>query len=200
MNFWRLSALTGLGLLVLTTTPAHAQAWIGQIAGDMAARQAAAQREAACRNGTPATPKEQAHALTTSEAALAAYAQLGPQSSPKALGKIFALKQPGLSWKDETGPAGIPEFLTRLDGRRATLERIAFVVAGDATTARGIWKASWADAPDRTVWYAVDLVGSPGRNMWGGGDYRIWHFSQFSGSEAPPAPAAYCHYDPDQAW
>jgi hypothetical protein len=191
-------AVMAIGIVL--AAPAQGQAWIGQMAADMASRQAAAAREEACRKGEPATPKEQTHALATSEAAMAAYLQLGPKSKPADLRKVFALKQEGLSWKDESGPASVPGFLARLDGSRPTLERTAFVVAGDASSARGIWKATWSDQPGRTAWYAVDLVGSPSGNIWGGGSYRIWHFTVFTGAEPPPPPAAYCHYDPDQAW
>lgn len=195
----RLLAAALLGSAV-TATPAAAQAWIGQMVGNMMAQQAAAAAEAACKAGTPASDKVQAFALSSSEAAMAAYTALGPASKPVDLKKVFALKDKDLSWKDEGGKQPIPAFLSRLDGKRVTLSRVAFVVAGDGTTARGIWKVAVPDQPDLNRWYAVDLKGSPGPSMWGGGAWRIWHFAQFSGAEAPPAPAAYCHWDPDQAW
>lgn len=187
--------------LAASSAPAFGQAWIGQVVGQMAAQQAAAAQEAACRQGTPASDKTQAWALSSSEEAMAAYLQLSPSSKPSALGKVFALKREDASWK---GPDGTKVPLTqvsaRLEGPKPKLERTAFVVAGDGTSARGIWKATWAEQPDRVAWYAVDLVGGPGKSMWGGGGYRIWHFTHFEGGEAPAAPAAYCHYDPDQAW
>ncbi|MEI6484998.1 MAG: hypothetical protein WCO11_01895 [Sphingomonadales bacterium] len=184
----------------MIAAPAAAQAWIGTMVGNMIAQQQAAAAEAACKAGTPAAEKVQAFALASSEAAMAGYAALTPASKPTGLKTIFALKDKDVSWKDEGGPAPIPAFLAKLPASPASLTRVAFVVAGDGTTARGIWKVAVPGQPDANRWYAVDLKGAPGRNMWGGGEWRIWHFAQFSGAEPPPAPAAYCHWDPDQAW
>lgn len=186
--------------LVVYAGPAMGQAWIGQVVGQMAAQQAEAAREAACRQGVSAPEKTQAWALSSSEAAMESYLQLGPNSKSSALGKVFAIKRQDVSWKGPDGAVVISQVPARLGNTTPRIDRVAFVVAGDGTSARGIWKATWADQPDRHAWFAVDFVGSPGKNMWGGGSYRIWHFTQFEGGEQPAAPAAYCHYDPDQAW
>ena len=188
-------------VLAASSGTAWGQAWIGQVVGQMAAQQAAAQQEAACRQGVPASEKTQAWALSSSEEGMAAYLQLGPTSKSAARGKAFAIKRADASWKGPDGTAvPLVQVPARLEGTKPQLERTAFVVAGDGTSARGIWKATWADQPGRIAWFAVDLVGSPGKSMWGGGGYRIWHFTHFEGGEPPAAPAAYCHYDPDQAW
>lgn len=186
--------------LFVDAGPAAAQAWIGAMVGEMAARQAEAQREEACRKGVPASEKVQAWALSTSDAAMAAYSQLSPKSKPSSLGKVFAMSKPDVRWKGHDGVVPINEVPARLGAISPALERTAFVVAGDGTSARGIWKATWSDQPGRVAWFAVDLVGNAGGTIWGGGGYRIWHFTQFEGGDSPAAPAAYCHYDPDQAW
>jgi len=186
--------------LVALPASVSAQIWIGQVVGQMAASQRQAALEQACRAGTPASPKNIAWATTSSQAAMDAYVTLTPKSGDGQLRKAFAMNKADVSWKGPDG-ASVPvtQLASHLENAEPKLKPIAFVVGGDAATARGIWEARWPEQSDRVAYYAVDFAGGP-KNMWGGGAFHIWHFTVFPGDKQPATPAAYCHYDPDQAW
>ena len=177
----------------------HAQAWIGTMVGNMVAQQREAQMEAACRAGTPASDKNIAWATTSSEAAMANYLTLDTKSGDSQLRKVFAINKADASWKGPEGSVALADLPKHLDGAKPSLTKMSFVVAGDATSARGVWQANWPDNPDRHAWYAVDFTGQP-QTMWGSGKFRVWHMTVFAGDKQPNPPAAYCHFDPDQAW
>lgn len=179
---------------------ASAQIWLGQVVGQMVASQREAQLEQACRAGAPASAKDAAWALSSSEAAMLGYLALTPKSGDGELRKVFAMKKTDLSWRGSDGVAvPIKQLSSHLERARPKLYPITFIVGGDALTARGTWEARWSGQPDRSEYYAVDFAGGL-KNMWGGGTFRIWHFTVFPSDKRPATPAAYCHFDPDQAW
>jgi hypothetical protein len=109
------------------------------------------------------------------------------------------MKKSDLSWKAPDGTVAVTQLGARLDEPTPALKQIAFVVGGDGASARGVWEASWADQPGKTAYYAVDFAGGY-PDIWGGGVFRIWHLTIFPGDQQPAVPAAYCHWDKDQAW
>ena len=177
---------------------AAAQAWIGQMAGEMAARDAAIAREKACRAGQPAAPNEVTNATTKADALMGSYFALTSTSNGGAVGKVFDMKTTTTTWKSPEGAVAVTALGARLDAPTPKLTPVAFVVGGDAMTARGIWSASEADGGPVTAVYAVDFMAEP--NLLYGFSWRIWHMTVLAGGAAPTVPGAYCHYDPDQAW
>lgn len=155
--------------------------------------------EKACRAGTPASTKTIEWATSSSDIAMKAYLALTSKSGDGAFRKVFAMKKPDVSWKAPDGVVPVTQLGQRLDQPKPTLKQIAFVVAGDGMTARGIWAASWDEQPSKTAYYAVDFSGGH-NDIWGGGGFHIWHLTILPGDREPVLPAAYCHYDPDQAW
>jgi hypothetical protein len=185
-----------LAACVALTAPAtaSAQAWIGQMAGEMVAQQRAAAAEAACQSGTPAAAKDIDRANADSATLLAAYLDLGSGAKSGALKKVFNLKEPTAGYADVNGAAKFDALGARLDEPAPALNRLSFIVGGDAMTARGVWEAK---AGDQVVgYYAIDFqqVG-----IWGP-SWRIWHVTLFPADRQPTAAGAYCHYDASTAW
>jgi len=196
----RVIVVVGLAAaMVGNANTVRAQAWIGSIVGNMVAREREAAEETACRAGTPSSDKVVNYARRSGQEALDAYQSLSTKSPASVMRRAFALKKPDVSWKDVNGTVPVTQLGARLDEPKPFLTPTSFVVAGDGLSARGIWKASWAEQPGRTEWYAVDFTGGPHTNL-NAGTFRIWHLAIFPGDRQPETPAAYCHYDPDQAW
>jgi hypothetical protein len=177
---------------------AVAQAWIGQIVGNMAAQAEQARKEAACRAGTPASDKTIAQARAASGSLLEKYFSLSSRSRQSDLKKVFALNDADTSWKDENGIVPVTGLGSRLDEQTPTLAMTSFVVGGDGATARGIWEAHYSDPSLAHRFYAVDFTGGSGG--WFGGGWKIWHLTIAPQDRPPSAPAAFCHFDKDQAW
>lgn len=137
------AVLAGVGYM----PSASAQAWIGQIAGDMVGQAIAAQREQACMIGTPMSDSEVAEARAPALAVMPAYF-----ASAGADGRIsthFNLDKRA-RWIDGEASVGMAE----LDRQRDPFARtglsldpapIAFVRAGDGSSALGQWTVR--DAP-----------------------------------------------------
>ena len=184
-----------LGLaLVAAPGASHAQAWIGQVVGDMAARQAEAAREQACRSGTPAPEPVRAHADRQTTALMTAYFDLSSRSRARDIDRVFARNQS--TWMSVDGSIHVTSLGERLDIPTPTLTRRAFVVAGDEMTARGVWSA--VDEAGANSFYAVDFTSTPG--FFSGATWRIKAMTIFPGDQQPENPGVYCHYDPEQAW
>lgn len=135
---------TGLAVALAwagSAPPASAQAWIGQIVGDMMAQGAAAQREAACMTGTAMPPEEVTEARTPALAVIQAY-----YASAGGDGRIsphFNLDK-RTRWINGEAGAGMAE----LDRQRDPFARgglaldpapLGFVRAGDGASAMGQW-------------------------------------------------------------
>ena len=184
-----------LGAAMALPAPAVAQIWIGQIAGEMAGQAAAAAREQACRAGKPASDRRIAEATAGTAVTMQAYFALTSRAKAGDLKHVFAMKEADLSWKGPEGPVAVASLRVRLDTPVPALKPVNFVVGGDGETARGVWQASYPDRPGE--YYAVDFIGPS--SMWSSG-WHIWHMTVIAGDQPPAAPAAYCHYDKDQAW
>jgi len=156
-----------------------------------------AQQEEACRKGAPATPKTIAWATSTSNTSLDAYMALTVQSDEKAFRKVFAMKEKDVSWKDADGALPVMQIGPKLAMSKPVLTPIAFVVAGDGMSARGVWKASWKTTSD--TYYAIDFSGTP-KMILGGNPFRVWHMTIFNGETPPSLPVAYCHYSTVNPW
>ncbi|MDQ0465587.1 hypothetical protein QO010_003376 [Caulobacter ginsengisoli] len=181
---------------VVATAPvsASAQAWIGQVVGEMAAQQAAAAAEAACQAGTPPAAKDIERANADSATLLTAYFDLKSGAKSGALKKVFTFKEPTAGYVDVNGPVKFDALGARLDEPTPTLNRLSFIVGGDALSARGVWEARSGD--QIVGYYAIDFqqVG-----IWGP-SWRIWHVTLFPADQPPAATGAYCHYYQSTPW
>jgi hypothetical protein len=177
-------------LLVAGSGPAAAQAWIGQMVGEMAAQQAAAQRELECRKGAPADPSDVKAGNRRADKVMEAYFALTSKSTKKDIQKLFAMDQKDVSWKNENGKVPLDQLGALLDEASPTHARILSVVAGDILTTRAIW--SVGEGAD-IVYYGVDIM----NGNWLS-DSKIWHVSV--SKTQPDTPPAYCHFDSEQSY
>ncbi|WP_447727971.1 hypothetical protein [Sphingomonas koreensis] len=145
MQFNRLQA-AGVAVILAWagyTPTASAQAWIGQIVGNMMAQQAAAQQEEACMTGTPMPPEEVTEARTPALAVMRAY-----YASAGADGRIsphFNLDK-RTRWIDGEAGVGMAEIDRQRDrfahgGLSLDPVPLGFVRAGDGASALGQWVA-----------------------------------------------------------
>lgn len=177
---------------------ASAQAWIGAMAGEMAAQEAAAAREKACLAGAPPPPKDVTKITAKIEQRMASYFALDSKSKPADIARVFDMKAKGVSFRDADGTVSPAELGARLDAPTPQLALSSVVVAGDLTTARAIWTTAPTDGSPPLA-YAADFTGSID-SWFGASGWRIWHLVALPADQAPPAPGAYCHFDPEQAF
>ncbi|MFI4975110.1 MAG: hypothetical protein ACHP84_11275 [Caulobacterales bacterium] len=176
--------------------PARAQAYIGVIAGQIAAQEEAAREEAACRAGMPATPKAVVAVTARMDRVMSAYFALTAKSDARALAKVFAMKSQNLRWKDDSGSVPVDQLGERLAAPAAAPVRTSVAVGGDAASGRELWTVTPAGANAAPVVYAVDFTTEDGHMFDYALGIRILHIALMPASEAPPAPGAFCHLDP----
>jgi len=179
-------------LVVAGLTPASAQAWIGQIVGEMAAEQAAAQREAECLKGRPADPDDVKAANRRADGVMQAYFALTSKSSKRDIAAVFVTDRDvkDVTWKDDAGAVPIAQLGAQLDEPSDKVAKILSVVGGDNHTTRAIWSVGEGDG---TLYYGVDII----NGSWLS-NAKIWHMT-VSKTE-PETPPAYCHFDPEQSF
>jgi hypothetical protein len=173
---------------------AWAQAWIGQIAGEMAAEEQQAALERACLAGAPADPDDVAKANKRIEKAMDAYFELTSSSTPRQIRRVFTSDKDDIRWKDTSGEVPLDQLGARLDlpTPQRTLE--ALVVGGDDMTAQAIWSVSPVEGSD-IAYYGGDFV----NEGWLGG-WKLWHLQVFRAAAKPDVPHAFCHFDSDQSF
>ena len=145
--------------LALAAAPvaAQAQAWIGQVVGNMMAQQAAAAQEAACRAGTPMVDKEVAEARDPAPAVMQAYwAAASEHRSPAA--QFVTGKS--VKWSNGVTVLGEAQLGTIADPFAATGNRLepvplGFVRAGDAGSALGQWRVTDASGAKVGIYQAL---------------------------------------------
>ena len=174
--------------IAMLVTPACAQAWIGQMAGEMAGQRAQAAQENACLHGAPAEPREVQDAKDGMEKTMTAYFGLTSHATARELRNVFALDKPGVTWRNAGGIVPISKIGPDLDAPTPERKLVALVVGGDAKAARASWST---DRSGR--FYAGDFVDEG----WFGG-WKIWHMAVLP--VQPDVPPAYCHFDPAQGF
>lgn len=122
---------------------AHAQVWIGQIAGDMAGRAAAEQREQACMTGVAMPEKEVAEARVPALAVMQGYfadAKAGTSFEQRFQpdGKSLWI---GASARASAADLGRQRDPTAGGDTRLDASPLNFVRAGDGASAMGQWVA-----------------------------------------------------------
>ena len=191
-------ALSALAV-VTAANPVRAQAnytamAIGNAVGQMAAQEQAAREEAACRAGVPASPNVTAKMTARMQRVMDAYFALNAKSGAYALGRVFAMKTDGVTWKDETGSVALDQLGDRLTPPATAPVLTDSVVGGDGGSGRAIWRpADTATATGSRI-YAVDFT-SEGHMFDYAVGVRILHMSVLPASAAPRAPGAFCHLD-----
>ena len=144
-SFTVLSAL----IIGLASAPAHAQAWIGQVVGDMMAQQRAIELEQACRTGTPMPPDEIDETRASTRASINGYwnavrqgtANVVPYYQPDGKAKWIAGGK-------TVGLAGLTRVTDPFVGNGAALDAtpIAYFRAGDGRSVGGQWVVRNADS------------------------------------------------------
>lgn len=142
-------AVTAGAMIGLASGAAHGQAWIGQVVGDMIARQQAAIQEHACMTGTPMPDSEVSETRATALAAMNGYwvaVRAGGASN------VSPYYQPDKKAKWISGSTVVPlAGLTRItdpfavEGAALDPNPLAYFRAGDGSTVRGQWAVRRGD-------------------------------------------------------
>lgn len=189
MKFNILQWKSGLAASALALLPgtAHAQAWIGQVVGNMIARENAAATEYACMNGTPMPDGEVIEARQPAIGTMNGYFAAARDGSPVAshfhldkhsrwISRDASLSMAGIgSLKDPFASAGLA-----LDAAP-----LGFVRAGDGASALGQWAARDAAGAQAGIY--------TGRFLRKGG---VWRLStlELTGPDRYVDPVVqYCH-------
>lgn len=165
---------------------------IGVTVGNLAAQQAAAQREAACMAGTPASPDEIAAETSRVGRVMAAYFALTPKASDHAIGRVFALNTNGAQWRDAGGPAPFEQLAGHLVPLAGTPVMSALVVGGDGLSARGLWTATPADPAAAPLVIAADFT-TEGHMFDYARGVRVLRMAVLPAAQAPAPPTPFCH-------
>jgi hypothetical protein len=189
-----IAVAVAFGATAATTSACHAQAWIGQIAGDVAAQQEQAAQEQACLAGAPADPDAVQRARSRIEKAMVAFFDLTSSATPREIRGAFTSDKNDIRYKDVSGEVAFDQLGARLDTPAPQRTLVAMVVSGDGLTAQAIWSVAPADGND-IAYYAGDFV----NEGWIGG-WRIWHLDALPASQMPDVPPAYCHFNTDQSF
>lgn len=137
--------------------PAHAQAWIGLVVGNMMAQGAAQQQEYQCMTGTALPDKEVVEARVPSLAAMQGY--LGDAAAGRNFAARFNLDR-NARWSGAGAEASNLAIGTQRDpfaapGLTADAEPLGFVRAGDGRTALGQWAVHGAAGQPAGTYTAV---------------------------------------------
>lgn len=188
-RYLKLAAAGFFVMAVAGTEPASAQAWIGLMAGEMAAQAAAAQREVDCMHGVPAAPDDVANSNKRGDKLMEEFFALTSQSSARSIRSLFDTDEKGFHIKNDDGPVTLDQLAALLD--EPTIHaKVLSVVGGDNQTMRTIWSAGEGDA---TVYYGADIAVG---NFWNSA--KILHLTL--SKTMPDAPPAFCHLDPEQSY
>lgn len=164
---------------------ASAQIWVGQIAGDMVARQIEAQKRQDCAGQTGSaigTWVAEGPAVDAAMKAFVTAAVNGDGKRVKAM--VSRRKEGGLRAPDGTFVA--PGDFRLPSGGELTRSALVFEIYGSA--ARGVWVQAAADPGGPPVYLTADLIKSFGSG------WKIWRLSAASAPEAESfAPGSYCY-------
>ncbi len=141
MRFAKPATLLSAAVLVMIPAGAHAQAWIGQIVGNMMAQQAAYAQEVACMNGTPMIDKEVAEASTPAPGLMRSYWQAASAGTAPTAVFLIDKKTRWISagkQLDQTNLRTLGDPFASGGGSLVETP-IGFVRAGDAQSALGQW-------------------------------------------------------------
>jgi hypothetical protein len=165
---------------------------IGVAVGNITAQQVAAQREAACMAGTPASATEIANETSRVGRVMAAYFALTPKAGEHAIGRVFAADTTGVRWRDAAGPASLDHLAEHLIAFSEPPVMTALVVGGDGLSARGLWTATSADVAKTQLVIAADFTVEGHMFDYARG-VRVLHMAVLPASQAPAPPTPFCH-------
>ena len=174
--------MTGFAVIGLVglATPAHAQAWIGLMVGDMMARQAAAVKEQACMTGTAMEGEKIEDARAPADAVMRAYWQSVKGGQATTVSAHFHLDKrtrwaSGDTVRDMAGTASVVDDFAAA-GLTPDAAPLGFFRAGDGQSAAGQWVVRDAGGKRRGTYKAMfdrkagvwklqtlDLIGE---NIW----------------------------------
>lgn len=171
---------------MLVPASASAQAWIGYVAGDAAARSMQGMQD--CAAGTGRAQIQWDLAAPKVEAAMAGYAEAMATGDIDAASKFVSRKRGG-GW---AGPDGVPQKAAASPdpfmARPTTMTRLGFAIVSGNASSRGVWKVSPAGTSDgrEDVYYTIDFT-----NRWYG-HWDIWRVRVTNGPDAPGVPDTIC--------
>lgn len=176
--------------------PVQAQAWIGEMVGNMMAASAARAREHACMMGEAPPAKEIDEVRAPAEQAIAEYWRAAAGGGPRDITPVF---------KSDNDAAWI-DGATRLNRKQMTAVTDRFAgTSGASLDTKPQWFIRTSDLADvRGVWLVRDRSGMPigaysaafRRNL---GTWHLRSVILLPGDPAPVAPAQYCHKEGDVA-
>lgn len=142
-------ALIAVAMIGLASGAAHGQAWIGQMVGDMIARQQAAVQEQACMTGAPMPDSEVAETRATALAAMSGYWGAVSVGGTANVAPYYQIdkKAKWVSGSTIVPLAGLSRVTDPFAVGGATLDTnpLAFFRAGDGSTVRGQWAVRRSD-------------------------------------------------------
>lgn len=141
MRFAKSASLLSAAVFVMIPAAAQAQAWIGQIVGNMMAQQAAYAQEVACMSGTPMVDKEVAEASTPAPGVMRNYWQAASAGTAPTSVFVIDKKMRWISAGKELGQTNLGTLADPFARSGGSLVEvpIGFVRAGDAQSALGQW-------------------------------------------------------------
>lgn len=185
----------GLGLALSLGSAASAQAWIGQVVGDMMARQQAAAQEHACMMGTPLNMNEVEETREPARLAMAKYWGVVSAGGERDINPVFEGDKDGRWVLGERelrqGKAVLVSDPLALPGAALEAEPVWLLRSGDGVHVRALFRVNGADGKVLGG-YDVTLRRNLGR----------WHLRRLvvaEGASLPPTLAQYCHKEGDVA-
>lgn len=183
-----LAAMVPLGTLA-PSAPAIGQAWIGQIVGDMIAREQAAQQEAACRAGQAMPDSEIAETRASAYAAIDGYWKAVGGGAPADVSPFYQADRK-LSWVGggiTLNAAGLRNVIDPLAQQGAALDArpLAYVRAGDGSTVHGQWAVRRADG------HLIGTLDAHFRRA--SGQWKLTDLTVYPATEYVEPLVQYCH-------
>lgn len=178
-------------LALISAAPAHAQAWIGQIAGEAVAQQ----QEAACMSGRfPQPPEERLAPIRDgANAAIAQYLALASASESSDVSAAFSRRR-SRTWEQlssgevTSDTSAINDPLARTQGATVS-EALSLFQSGDRATVAGLWAAR--DSADNTIGYYRAVLRRERR------EWVLLHLDVSADAASPPRLLPYCHQSGD---
>ncbi len=142
MCFAKSAWLLAAAALVTFPAAAQAQAWIGQIVGNMMAQQAAYAQEVACMTGTPMVEKEVAEASAPAPGLMRSYWQAVNAGTAPTSAFLIDKKTRWIAEGKELSQANLNTLVDPFARSGGSLVEapIGFARAGDAQSALGQWE------------------------------------------------------------
>jgi hypothetical protein len=186
----RMSGPAVLGLsLIAVSTPAYPQAWIGQVVGNMMARQQAWAAEQACMTGTAMPEAEVAEARSSSIASMRGYWDAVKAGGPSVVASQFHVSRKSVWTNGSTRVAIVPGARVNdpfaLPGAQLAAEPLRYFRSGDGASVAAQWEVRGSGG-ELVGTYDVELRRS-------GSTWRSFAMKLVPANEYVEPLVQYCH-------